>query len=303
MLIKLALFSGEVPRLPAHLLPDNAASFALNCDFLHGELQGHRDWSIVSPLPQFQGSPMVSIWTENGADFFGWPYEVVAWKSPVINDPHHRIYYAAVPEPGPVLKVARTKTPEGIQVINGQVPNFNPPEILDPFIDGLESWLLGVPKPQAQNTADTDTLDLTLFDLPEWPLMPRLQLRVTYFLEDTAGAIVWQTDITNLDTATDPNTGQVKENIFFTDDSAVRDTGNKMQDMLWPLGYAQRPYKFYWFNPPDTSNLALSRTVTITNTDPSNNPYVITFSDQSTTPPPTDTTPPPNDQGTQGGEA
>lgn len=290
MLVKLTNFVGEIPKLPTQLLPDNAAQFALNCDFMHGELRGHMNWSDGTVLPTFQGSPIVSVWTENGNDFFGWPYEVVAVKSPVINDIHHRIYYAAVPVPGPVLKVARTATPEGgPQIINAQVPNFLPPEMLDPFLDGLASWLLGVPPPQVQATADSDVLNVSLYDLPAWPGMPNLELRVTFFLEDTAGAIVYQQDITNREQGINPNTGVVATNVFTTNDSAARDTGNLIQDMLWYFGYTPRPYKYYWFNPPDISSLSLSRTVTVTNTDESGNPYIITYGSSTPTPTPTDT--------------
>ncbi len=296
MIIKFITFTGEIPRLPPHLLPDNAATFASNCDFLHGELRGHLNWSLVSVLPTYLGAPIVSVWTENGVDFFGWPYEVVAVKSPVINDPFHRIYYAAVPLSGPVLKLARTAADDG-QIINARVPNFFPPESQDVALNSLASWLLGVPLPQAQGNSVDEKLGLSLYDLPSWPLMPNLGLRATFFLEDTSGAIVYQQDISNLDQGVDPNTGLSLPQVIYTQDSAVRDTHNKIQDMLWPLGWKPRPYKYYWFTPPDVSALALSRTVTITNTDASNNPYVITYGDSSVTPPVVST------GGTQGGEA
>ena len=32
-------FNGEIPRLPANRLPEDAAQTAINCEFAHGELR------------------------------------------------------------------------------------------------------------------------------------------------------------------------------------------------------------------------------------------------------------------------
>lgn len=271
MLVKLTTFTGKVPRLPDALLPDNGAAQALNCDFLHGELRSHHDWLLKSQLSTTViGEKIVDVWSENGADFFGWPWEVQVVKSPVADDQFSRIYYTGLPSTGAIIKVARTKS-GSVQVINGIIPNFQPPESINPFTgdshgnDG-QAWALGVPAPEVLGVGPQDAPELSLFELPSWPSIPNLQLKVTYFLEDPAGNIVYQVDISNSEAAIQPNNRIVYPQVFYTNDDSQR--GNMIQDMLWPLSYSPQPYKFYWFEKPPFSAVTVARTVDVINSDP-----------------------------------
>jgi hypothetical protein len=78
---------------------------------------------------------------------------------------------------------------------------------------------------------------------------------------------LWQKDISNNEAATIGATAYPQ--VFYSNNTAER--ADKIQDMLWPLGYVPRPLKYYWFDPPKTDELVLSRTVTLTNdqADPS----------------------------------
>lgn len=274
--LKILQFMGEVPRLPGHLLPENAATYARNCDFAHGELRGLRDSATVDTITAFNGEAIVAVWTEDGQNFFGWPWEVDVVKSQVVGDVHHRIFYTGLPGDGPVLKVARTHrnadgvlTPViGSAIVGGQ---YRPPEASNEVIyggngQGPDSWLLGIPAPKVQNVAETDVLTALRGEKPSWPGAPNLKLRVTYFLEDPAGKIVYQQDVSNAEAAYVPaNPSNVFPQVAYTNDSAER--GNKIQDMLWPLFGFQTPapYKFYWMEPPPIESLPFARTVTIKN--------------------------------------
>src|SRR6266513_5986472 len=88
---KLSTFSGIVPRLPASLLPDNAASAATNCEFAYGEL---RALKAPFPLTTLAGT-VGSLYTEDGIRFFSWPGNVDAVRSPTIGDTFHRVYFTS----------------------------------------------------------------------------------------------------------------------------------------------------------------------------------------------------------------
>lgn len=88
--IQLKSFSGEIPRLPAHALPENAAQTALSCDFAYGELRGIKDAEAITP--NLSTTP-AAIWTESGTTFYAWSVNAEVALSPVINDTHKRLYY------------------------------------------------------------------------------------------------------------------------------------------------------------------------------------------------------------------
>lgn len=273
--LKLIQFTGEVPRLPGHLLPENAAQYALNCDFAHGELRGLRGNADVDLIGSINGEAVQSFYTEDGANFFGWPWETDVVKSLVVDDIYYRIFYTGLPGDGPVLKVARTyrnaagaltRVIGNVDLVGGK---YMPPEATNPGFGGNgkgpDSWLLGIPAPKVQNVADTDALTAGRGEKPSWPGAPKLQLRVTYFLEDTAGKIVYQQDVSNTEAAQVAGTSTTYPQVAWTNDTSQR--GNKVQDMLWPLfGYqTPAPYKFYFMTPPDTTTLEIGRTVDIKN--------------------------------------
>lgn len=252
-------FAGEIPRQPDTLLPENASQDAVNCDLAHGELRGLRGDRLERYGTSQGGAAIRSVYTEDGINFFGWPYDVYPVKSLVVDDLHHRIYYTAMLSDGPLAKVARThRNNNGVvtPVIGALVPNFHPPESNTFLVNGLDSWVLGVPAPRVQAAGPEENLAVTLEDREEWPDAPGLRLRVTLFYEDDAGTIVHQQDISN-------NESAAGRNVFYTVNP--NDRASKIQDMLWPLGGQRKPYKFYFLTPPAVDINGLVRPVTIAN--------------------------------------
>lgn len=307
-------FAGEIPRTPTHLLPEGNGLYALNCDLAHGELRGLRgDKTIASGIKTFfDNRPIKTVYTEDGVNFYGWPYDGHVVKSQVVDDTFYRIYYTLLLDNGPIFKVARTYRNDGVnplsRIINSSLTfgNFQPPENSDPQPVGTaaglgpDSWVCGVEAPNAQALTPDDLLIASLSDSARWPGIPRLALRVTYFIENPAGQIVAQLDISNNETANLPlvlnyYTGEpfVHDNVFVTNDWHLR--GNKIQDLLSMLGSTQRPYKYYFFNPPPLDALPIARTVVIDNTGPTN----ITVTYGSAQPDPTPN-PPGADPGSTG---
>jgi hypothetical protein len=270
--IKLTSFAGEFPRTEARSLPDNAAQSAVNCDFSGPTLRGIKDGGLVATMPNISGSnePIISVWTENGTSFFGWPWEVDVVKSPVIDDFQRRIIYSAMPGTGLMLKQARTRRDDGTTVIgndnilgNGTPGsgNYKPPEISG-TLTGPDSWALGIAPPKVWDTSYDDLPTVTLVDRTFYPDAFGLRLKVTYFVESPTGEIMFQKDISNNEAAQILG-GTVYRQVFYTNNSD--DRGHKIQDMLWPFTYTPRPLKYYWFEPPSTDDIVFARTVTETN--------------------------------------
>jgi hypothetical protein len=88
--MRMNTFSGIVPKLPATLLPGDAATVAQNCDFGYGELRNTNDGVQLSTL----SNAAQSIYTEDGLLFFSWPSDVNAARSPIAADPYNRLYYS-----------------------------------------------------------------------------------------------------------------------------------------------------------------------------------------------------------------
>lgn len=89
MRIALRNFTGEIPKLPAHLLPDTAAQLATNCDFAHGDLR-----PLKGGLKRATFSNTIkSLFTVDGLRFFSWPRKVTSFRGPVIDDRFSRMYY------------------------------------------------------------------------------------------------------------------------------------------------------------------------------------------------------------------
>lgn len=276
--LKLLQFGGEIPMRPGHLLPENAAQYALNCDFAHGELRGIRDNATVDTITPYNSESIISVYTEDGQYFFGWPWEVDVVKSMVVDDIHYRVFYTGLPGDGPVIKVARTfRNDAGVLTrVIGSVPllggNYRPPEATNIGFGGNglgpDSWLNGIPPPKAQNGAVTDVLTFLNGEKPNWPGVPNFKLRVTFFVEDPVGKIVYQQDVSNTEAAYVPaNPTNIFPQVAYTNDPAQR--GNKIQDMLWPLaGFATpQPFKFYFMEPPPLETLPIARQITITNNE------------------------------------
>jgi hypothetical protein len=290
-------FGGEIPRLPATVLPANGAQLALNCDLAHVELRGLRGAKTVANGLTYGGAAITSIYTEDGINFFAWPYDTYVVKSMVVGDQYYRIYYNALRNDGSFLKVARlarwwpgppaspVERVIGTSHVGG---NYKPPEASSPAAQGgnsdaggPDSWLLGVTPPRVQGVADTDLLVLKLDDKPAWPGIPKLQLRVTYFLEDLSGQVVAQQDVSNTDHPDELPTATSAYPQILSSTGAGR--GNKVQDTFWAFASQIRPYKNYWFDPPDMGTLHVARTPVIFNTGagPINIEYGSTTTDPS----------------------
>jgi len=285
-LLAFRVFGGEIPREPETVLPENASQDAFNVDPSHRELRALRgDRTQVSAQTTIGGDVLRAIYTENGLDYWGWPFDVYAVKSLVVDDIHFRVYYTFTLADGTGLaKVARTKrnTDGKYDLVLGGllVPQYSPPEYTTPGMPGgnpvgPDSWVLGVPAPKVQADIVEDNLAIELVDREEWPKAPALQLRVTCFFEDAGGNIVSQQDISNNETV-----GGFS-NVFYTG-AANATRGNKIQDMYWPLGGQHKPYKFYFFIPPALDVTGLVKPVTITNPGP--NAASFDYDSSSTTP-------------------
>jgi hypothetical protein len=310
--LDITTFGGEIPRLSPPYLPANGSQQAINCDLAHAELRGLAGMRMLADGLSVKGQPVRSIYTEDGVNFFAWPYDTYVVKSMVVGDEYYRIYYNSLRDDGSFLKVARlsrwwpllagpAQQVIGTYLVGG---NYQPPENSNPAAQGgnglgPDCWLLGVTPPQAQGKADTDLPTVKLADKPSWPGIPRLQFRVTYLLEDLSGQVVAQQDISNTDHPDGlPTATSAVPQVMSTPYGVPR--GNKIQDTFYNFGGTiANPYptggayKNYFFDPPDFGTLRIARTVTITNTG--SGPVLIEFG--SSTPDPGS-----SDPGTEGGQ-
>lgn len=269
-------FGGEIPKLPAHELPAPHAQQAVDCDLQHGELRGLRGDKTFATVAT--NAPIRAVYTVDGVNFFAWTYEVYPVKSMVPGEIYYRVYYTAMQADGPIIKVARTHRADGSDnppavigtaIVGG---NWQPPE------NGADSWVLGVPAPEVQGNGDpAANLAADLVDKSSWPGLPNLRLKVTYFLEDLDGRMVYQQDISNTEQGVAD--GVAYPQVEYTNSADVA-RGNKVQDMLWPLGYVPRPFKYYWFAPPSVDFSTLTASLDVTNTGTGD--IVITFGGTST---------------------
>lgn len=108
-LIGFRTFQGEVPQLPPELLPEGKAAYAEFCDFSHGDLSPLRDGLLYKTF----AAPVKAMYTEDGINFFTWPIETFAYKSPVVDDTYTRVYYTSTTSPGLFVTSYSTATPAG----------------------------------------------------------------------------------------------------------------------------------------------------------------------------------------------
>lgn len=95
MIIQLKTFTGTFPRTKAHLLPDNAAQQAVDCDFVDGSLRAIASDDSVAGL---SGVNIRSMFVYEGGAASGktffWNRDVDAVRSPVVNDAYARFYWS-----------------------------------------------------------------------------------------------------------------------------------------------------------------------------------------------------------------
>jgi hypothetical protein len=82
-------FSGELPNVPDYKLPDANAQQALFCDFAQNDLRPLRGGTLIKTMT----NTVRGIYTEEGTNFFTWPVETFAVKTPVNNDVYGRMYF------------------------------------------------------------------------------------------------------------------------------------------------------------------------------------------------------------------
>jgi len=157
--IALRTFLGEIPRLPAHLLPENASQGSYNVDHSRGYLKPLKSGLALNTVG-------VAGWTAGGAsansiytlDGVGWYTTSVTgveyYRSPVIDEVFNRIYFAT----GGAFRVSEWD----ISQIQGGPP--------------ATSVLAGVPAPTVAPT-------LTLIDLTTLPDYPDATFEFKYWYE------------------------------------------------------------------------------------------------------------------------
>lgn len=123
-------FNGEIPRLPADRLPEDAAQTAINCEFAHGELRPLKALGTHYTVAA-SAQPCRALFTADGVNFFAWNMPTRAYLHPTIDDTANRVIYHTQ---GQKLKVA---TLAGMKAIN-----LNPEPPSAPFD-------LGVTRPAA----------------------------------------------------------------------------------------------------------------------------------------------------------
>lgn len=137
--IVLTKFGGEIPRLPAHMLPEYAAREAKFCDFTHGYLAPLKQGFLIGTM----SDDVKSIYTEDGIYFYTWATRAYPQKSPVMRDTYNRVYYIE-------SSTLRVTTTAGM-LTNGGAPT--------------SSYKAGVPKPTVAPTLSL-TDRTTLRDYP-----------------------------------------------------------------------------------------------------------------------------------------
>ncbi|MDX9956429.1 MAG: hypothetical protein RBT75_20200, partial [Anaerolineae bacterium] len=165
MMIQLDNFSGEIPKLPAHLLPDGAAQTAINCDFAHGELRPIK--GLGTPIATAQA--VRSLFTDDGLRFFSWDAPTRAFLGPTIEDAHDRVYYA---------------NPAGFRVTQASQMRQAAMGPMEP----TASWLVGIKSPD-------QALQAELIQSPTWRTDPAAVLGIKLYYE-TDGRIAGPVTVT-----------------------------------------------------------------------------------------------------------
>ena len=149
-------FNGEIPRLPADRLPEDAAQLARNCEFAHGELRALRALGTHYTV-NAAAQPCRALFTTDGINFYAWNRPTRAYRHPTIDDTANRILYH---KHGEGLKVA---------LVSGmRAMNLQPSE-------PTQSWALGVTRPSppgvtlgAATGGDPETVALVATVVNAW---------------------------------------------------------------------------------------------------------------------------------------
>lgn len=150
MILSIPTFTGAFPKTPPHLLPNNAAQTAKNCDVRQGELRPMPD-----VLPALTNLPagVKGVFSDKGLTFLTSQSPMRATLSPTIDDMYSRVYYT-------------------------NDSGFRVSRWTDTYEDGraVESWMVGVPTPKAKLIAEKRRKN-------RWPGYPGAVPKARFFFE------------------------------------------------------------------------------------------------------------------------
>lgn len=149
-------FNGEVPRLPADRLPEDAAQTAINCEFAHGELRPLKALGTHYTVGA-TAQPCRALFTADGVSFYAWNMPTRAYLHPTIDDTANRVIYHTQ---GQKLKVA---TLAGMKAIN-----LNPEPPSAPFDLGVTRPAAPAVSLGAATSGDPETVALVATVVNVW---------------------------------------------------------------------------------------------------------------------------------------
>jgi hypothetical protein len=116
-------FDGEIPKLGKWELPDTCAQYSYAVDHTKGYLSPVKGGLLDDALTSTSGGIIKGAYTGDGIVWYSWDTETYAFKGPVVNDVHGRMYYL---QPGGNLKVAQEPHIAGASATGGApVTSFN----------------------------------------------------------------------------------------------------------------------------------------------------------------------------------
>lgn len=150
-------FSGEIPRLPADRLPEDAAQYAQNCEFAHGELRPLAGLGALYAVDA-GAQPCRALFTADGVNFYAWNRPARAYLHPTIDDTAGRILFH---KHGGKLKVALLSGMKAMTLSPGEP---------------TQAWDLGVTPTAAPTVAlganpgavDTETVSVVAVAVNVW---------------------------------------------------------------------------------------------------------------------------------------
>lgn len=134
-MISIDTFTGQIPRVLPHLLPDGAASEAIDCDFAMGSLTGIVAPEKITTLNVPATARTLFIGDDAQRNVHYWPRDVVAVRGPVASDRFNRFYWLD----GGILYVGNSAASQG-----------------EP--SGNNKYRVGVPYPETRAEANAVTV-------------------------------------------------------------------------------------------------------------------------------------------------
>ena len=151
-MISIKTFSGEVPRAQPHLLPDNAAQEATDCDFTAVSLTGLPDYVFRQSTAALSiKSAFCYANSDNGplnVRYYAWQTDADVVRGPVADDAYDRMYWTAAPDYR--IHVTRDST----------LGSSSEP-------DPAKSYWAGVPAPEFAPAATTTSLSYSGSELTD----------------------------------------------------------------------------------------------------------------------------------------